>query len=202
MGALAGARLTNERQRTKLNLGVAAAVLCYAGAIAALDASGNVKPGVTGTGLRGLGRFKDTVDNSAASLAAAVNADVEIGVFQFANSAAADADHRCRHRQAVLHRRRSDCGEDRRRRHAQRMRHDCRRRCQRRVGRFHHGPVARQGLPAAAHRRPGCGRCAVYGITSPVAGKITNILSSLERPRLRPAMRHSPARSAPAITTV
>jgi hypothetical protein len=90
MSALAGARLTSARERTKLNLGVAAAVLCYAGGLAVLDASGNVKPGVTATGLRGLGRFKDTADNSL-GIAAAINADVEIGVFQYGNSAAGDA---------------------------------------------------------------------------------------------------------------
>ncbi len=88
--ALSSARLTPSRQRTKLNIPMAAAVLGYSGALAVLDANGNVKPGVTGIGLSGLGKFSDTFDNSA-GIAGAKNADVDVGVFQFANSANADA---------------------------------------------------------------------------------------------------------------
>lgn len=89
MGALAADRNTAERTGDLISAGVAAAVKCYAGAIAVLDASGNIKPGVTATGLICVGRFEEYVDNSA-GLADAVDATAKRGVFRFANSAAAD----------------------------------------------------------------------------------------------------------------
>lgn len=88
--SLAKDRLTPARLLTLLNLAVAANVLCYAGGLAALDANGRVTPGATATGLKGIGRFKDRVDNSTGS-AGDLNADVERGCFQYANSSSADA---------------------------------------------------------------------------------------------------------------
>lgn len=88
--SLATDRATPSRMLTILSLAVAANVLCYGGALAVIDATGNVKPGVTALGLRGIGRFKERVSNVGGA-AGDVKAEVELGVFQFANSANADA---------------------------------------------------------------------------------------------------------------
>lgn len=90
MGALTADRNTAERTGELLSAGCAAAIVCRAGGIAVLDASGNIKPGVAATGLICVGRFEETVDNSA-GLADALTATAKRGVFRYANSAAADA---------------------------------------------------------------------------------------------------------------
>lgn len=90
MSALTADRATAQRQGDEFSFDAAAAVICRAGGIAVLDASGNVKPGVTATGLVCAGMFPEEVDNSAGA-AAAVKAKVRSGVFRFGNSAAADA---------------------------------------------------------------------------------------------------------------
>lgn len=90
MSALTASRNTAERTGDLISAGVAATVKCFAGAIAVLDASGNLKPGVTATGLICVGRFEDMYDNSA-GLANAVTATAKRGTFRFANSAAGDA---------------------------------------------------------------------------------------------------------------
>jgi hypothetical protein len=90
MGALSADRNTAERTGDLISAGCAAAVKCYAGGIAVLDASGNIKPGVAATGLICVGRFEGYADNSA-GLAGAVNATARRGTFRFANSAAGDA---------------------------------------------------------------------------------------------------------------
>ena len=90
MTALTADRATAERAGEEASYDVAAAVVCRAGGIAVLDASGNVKPAVTATGLVCAGMFPEAVDNSAGA-AAAVKAKVRSGVFRFANSAAGDA---------------------------------------------------------------------------------------------------------------
>ena len=89
MAALTEERNTPARTGDTLALAVAAAVICFAGALAARDGSGNATPGDTATTLRGLGRFKKTYNN-AAGLAGDVIAEIEKGIFRFANSAAAD----------------------------------------------------------------------------------------------------------------
>lgn len=90
MSALTADRATAERQGDEFSFDVAAAVVCRGGGIAVLDASGNVKPAVVATGLICVGRFQETVDNSAGA-AAAVKAKVRSGVFRYGNSAAGDA---------------------------------------------------------------------------------------------------------------
>lgn len=90
MTALTADRATAERQGDEFSFDVAAAVVCRAGGIAVLDASGNVKPGVVAADLICVGMFAETVDNSAGA-AAAVKAKVRRGVFRFGNSAAGDA---------------------------------------------------------------------------------------------------------------
>ena len=89
MAALTADRATAKRAGDRFKFDMAASVVARAGGIAVLDASGNVKPGVTGTGLICAGMFVAEVNN-AAGAAAAVQAEVESGVFRFGNSAAAD----------------------------------------------------------------------------------------------------------------
>lgn len=67
----------------------AAAKVFYAGALAALDASGNVTPGATATTLKGAGRVEEFVDN-AAGIAGDKQVVFKKGVFRFANSASGD----------------------------------------------------------------------------------------------------------------
>jgi len=57
----------------------------YAGAIVAIDASGNATPGATATDIKGAGRCREQVDNSS-GLAGALNVEIEKGIFHFANS--------------------------------------------------------------------------------------------------------------------
>lgn len=90
MTALTQDRNTPSRTGMDYAFPVAAAVNCRAGGIAVLDASGNVKPAVTATGLVCAGRFEEAADNRA-GLAGAIMARVAPGVFSFANSAAGDA---------------------------------------------------------------------------------------------------------------
>lgn len=89
MTALAADRRTIRIAGDRYAYPVAASVTCYAGGIAALDASGNVTPGSTATGLTAVGIFAERVSNG--STAGAVTATVEPGIFRFANSAAGDA---------------------------------------------------------------------------------------------------------------
>lgn len=88
--ALTQDRNTAERTGELITVGVTAAVKCFAGGIAVLDAAGNIKPGVAATGLVCVGRFDESVDNSGGA-AGAVMATAKRGSFRFANSADADA---------------------------------------------------------------------------------------------------------------
>lgn len=88
--ALSAPRNTKSLDRSPVkNYPVAASATCYSGGIAAVDSSGNVKPGVTGSGLLGAGRFLPdqgigVIDNSS-GLAGAKRADVEEGTFWYVN---------------------------------------------------------------------------------------------------------------------
>ncbi|WP_158971990.1 hypothetical protein [Chachezhania sediminis] len=68
---------------------VAAATLVYAGALLMRNAAGNVIEGQTATGLVGIGRAEERVDNSTGS-AGDLSVRYRPGTFRFANSAAAD----------------------------------------------------------------------------------------------------------------
>ena len=89
MTALAKDRDTKARTGDKINLPVAAATTIYAGALVALDASGNATPGATATTLTGLGRAEEHVDNSGGS-AGDKRVEIRKGIFLFANSASSD----------------------------------------------------------------------------------------------------------------
>lgn len=67
-----------------------AVALVYAGSIGVINSSGYLTKGSTATGLKCVGRISRQVDNSAGS-AGDVRGEVENGVFQWGNSAAADA---------------------------------------------------------------------------------------------------------------
>lgn len=85
--------LTKDRNTTLLDgelisVPVAAAVICYAGALAVANAAGYAAPGSTATTLTYLGRFEEQVDNSAGA-----NGDKSILIrrkkaFSFKNSGA------------------------------------------------------------------------------------------------------------------
>lgn len=88
MTALVADRHTARRTGDRYSYPMTASVTGYQGAIAVLDASGNLKPGVEATGLTAVGIFVEQVTNG--STAAAINGEVEPGIFRFANSAATD----------------------------------------------------------------------------------------------------------------
>ena len=88
--ALSTDRATPERDGHEYSFGVAASTKIYAGALVALDSSGNATKGATATGLRGIGRAEEQVDNSGGS-AGDKTIRVRSGTFRFANSSAGDA---------------------------------------------------------------------------------------------------------------
>ncbi len=89
MSALTEGRNTSARDGDTRNFGLAAAAVIYPGALAALDASGNLVPGSTATTLTAVGRAESLVDNTAGA-AGDLDCDVRIGVFKYANSTAGD----------------------------------------------------------------------------------------------------------------
>lgn len=88
MAALTTARNTPERAGDVIGYPVKASVKPVQGGIAVLNA-GYAAPGTTATGLIAVGRFEESVDNSAGG-----NGDTSVrvkrGTFKFGNSAAGD----------------------------------------------------------------------------------------------------------------
>ena len=89
MSALTGDRRTPERSGDLREFPVAASTTLYAGAMAALNASGQMVPVSTATGLIAIGRCEARADNSAGA-AGDVTGKAKAGVFRFGNSAGAD----------------------------------------------------------------------------------------------------------------
>jgi hypothetical protein len=89
MAALSAGRMTPSRTADVVVGPVAAGAVCYEGGIAVRDASGNLKPAVTATGLRAVGVFTARADNTGGG-AAAITAEYTRGCFGMENSAAAD----------------------------------------------------------------------------------------------------------------
>lgn len=89
MTALTADRTTPERAGEEYSFGVAAAKKLYAGALVALNASGYATLGATATGLIGVGRAEEMVDNSAGS-DGDLTVRVRAGIFRFGNSSAGD----------------------------------------------------------------------------------------------------------------
>lgn len=69
---------------------VAAAVQIFAGSLVMRDAAGRITKGATALNAVGVGRAETAVDNRLGA-AGAVNVTYRPGIYQFANSAAADA---------------------------------------------------------------------------------------------------------------
>jgi hypothetical protein len=90
MVALTQDRRTPQRAGDVLDGPVAAGETIYAGAIVMRDAAGNLVRGKAATGLTGVGRAEERVDN-AGGAAGAKTLRVERGIFAYENSAAADA---------------------------------------------------------------------------------------------------------------
>lgn len=79
-----------QRRNAELFSFPLAATKALAGTIAVINASGYATGGTTATGLKTVGVFDDTVDNSGGN-AGDLSAPVRRGCFLFANSADADA---------------------------------------------------------------------------------------------------------------
>lgn len=87
--ALTKDRDTKRRDGVQFSHPLAAATVIYAGALVALNAAGNAVPGATATTLTAVGVAQEHADNSTGAIGD-VRVEVRRGVFQFANSAAAD----------------------------------------------------------------------------------------------------------------
>ncbi|GEK71592.1 MULTISPECIES: hypothetical protein [Halomonas] len=77
-------RNTPTRAGTRRSHPVAAGSLCYAGAIAVMNAAGYAAPASTATGLTALGVFYEQVDNTSGADGDEL-AQIERGCFHFAN---------------------------------------------------------------------------------------------------------------------
>lgn len=86
MSALTKDRNTPSRTGKTLILPVAANTQIFAGAIVAVNASGNAVPGSAATTLKAAGRSEENVNNNPGA-AGAQTVKVERGVFKFDNSA-------------------------------------------------------------------------------------------------------------------
>jgi hypothetical protein len=89
MAALTSDRATKQRSGDTRELPVKAATKLYAGAMGAVDANGWAVPMSTATTLKGVGRVERLADNSGGANGE-IKARIGAGIYQFANSAAAD----------------------------------------------------------------------------------------------------------------
>lgn len=89
MTALAKDRDTRRRDGVRRTPGVAANAVIHAGAIVVRNAGGFAAPASTALGLHALGIAQDAIDNTG-GVDGANSVDVDAGVYQVANSAAAD----------------------------------------------------------------------------------------------------------------
>lgn len=90
MSALSQDRNTRQREGGIKSLLMAEAAVIYGGALVCRNATGYAEPGSTATGLIGVGRANERVDNTDGG-DGALSIRVEPGVFVFANSASTDA---------------------------------------------------------------------------------------------------------------
>lgn len=89
MSALTADRRTPERSGDRRTLPVKGATKIYAGSLVAVNASDLLVPMSTATGLRGIGRAEEQVDNSAGA-DGDQTCKTGAGIYRFNNSAAAD----------------------------------------------------------------------------------------------------------------
>jgi len=85
MSALTAERNTPERDGKSFGYPVAANVKIFQGSIVVTTHAGVAKPAVEALNLAGVGRAKETVDNTG-GLAGAKKVEVERGCFRFANA--------------------------------------------------------------------------------------------------------------------
>ncbi len=88
--ALTADRITRSRDLSQRRFSAKGANKFYAGALAMIDSDGRVRKGAAATGMRGVGRVDEFVDNSAGA-DDAVSVDVDAGIFFWGNSASSDA---------------------------------------------------------------------------------------------------------------
>jgi len=89
MVALTEGRTTRARELRYVSRPVAANVKIHEGSLAALTATGYATPGAVSTTLKKPGKARATVDNIGGA-AGAKTIELELGCFQYANSAAGD----------------------------------------------------------------------------------------------------------------
>lgn len=89
MTALSADRNTARFEGDQRQGAVAASTLIYAGALLMRNAAGYIVKGQTATGLVGVGRAEERVDNSAGANGA-LTVTFRPGIFRFANSASTD----------------------------------------------------------------------------------------------------------------
>jgi hypothetical protein len=87
MVALTTDRSTARADGTMQAYGIAAATVLFAGSIGVINAAGFLTKGITGLGLRCVGRIAERYDNTTGANAA-ITGQVEAGIFKFANLAA------------------------------------------------------------------------------------------------------------------
>lgn len=87
MAALTADRNTPKQSAGQIGVPVAAGVKCYAGGLAVADANGYAAPGTTATTLTYLGRFAETVDNTAGANGAKTVRIDRKEAYKFANAA-------------------------------------------------------------------------------------------------------------------
>nr|WP_298099757.1 hypothetical protein [uncultured Shinella sp.] len=90
MTALAGDRRTPERSGDLRVFPAAASAVLFAGAMGAVNASGQAVPMSTALNLKGAGRVERRVDNTGGA-AGAKSVEIYAGIFRFDNSTAGDA---------------------------------------------------------------------------------------------------------------
>ena len=89
MTALSVDRNTPERSGDVREQPASAGAVFYAGAMAAINAAGYAVPVTTALNLKGAGRVERRVDNTGGA-AGALRVRIRVGIFRYANSAAAD----------------------------------------------------------------------------------------------------------------
>lgn len=108
--ALTKDRNTPRRDGMQFNDPVAANAKIFAGSLVCLDASGNAVPGALSTTIAARGIAQEQVDNTGG--AAGISVSKPAGVCSARQQCLGRPDHPRRHRQGVLHRRRSDGRQD------------------------------------------------------------------------------------------
>lgn len=92
MTALSADRNTPARDGSRIVRPIGANVVVHAGALLAVDASGNLIPGKTATGLKGVGRAAASYNNTGGA-AGVANITAERGCYRYANDGTITGAH-------------------------------------------------------------------------------------------------------------